>query len=369
MNQSTFALTRPRLVLIFKAIQHMFVPSNQKIQSLVIHQIGNKSADEGLRLSKELLFIDDSINEALLTYFLSHFKSEELYNLYHASNLQLNEVFAYAQAIFENPELLYGQSIHIAKHLYEQSTHPKIKAGELYVVYFSDCLIDGQSLDAIGIFKSENKDTFLKVHTRNDGFNLESHTGININKLDKGCLIFNSESDKGYLVAVVDSAAKGSEAQYWMDQFLHIRPRNDEYFQTKNVLSMCKSFVVDKLPAQFEMTKADQVEMLNRSVKFFKDNDNFEMDDFTDEVLATPEVIQSFRSYKSEFEQDRDIEISESFSISESAVKKQSRFIKSVIKLDKNFHIYVHGDKNNIIKGYDEETGLHFYQLYFKEES
>ena len=58
----------------------------------------------------------------------------------------------------------------------------------------------------------------------------------------------------------------------------------------------------------------------------------------------------------------------EQFSISESAVKKSSRSMKSVIKLDKNFHIYVHGGEGLIKKGYDPETGMAFYQLYFKEE-
>lgn len=53
---------------------------------------------------------------------------------------------------------------------------------------------------------------------------------------------------------------------------------------------------------------------------------------------------------------------------SESAVKKSSRSMKSVIKLDKNFHIYVHGGEGLIKKGYDPETGMAFYQLYFKEE-
>ena len=39
--------------------------------------------------------------------------------------------------------------------------------------------------------------------------------------------------------------------------------------------------------------------------------------------------------------------------------------MKSVIKLDKNFHIYVHGGEGLIRKGYDPETGMAFYQLYF----
>ncbi|MFN6039537.1 MAG: nucleoid-associated protein, partial [Bacteroidota bacterium] len=39
-----------------------------------------------------------------------------------------------------------------------------------------------------------------------------------------------------------------------------------------------------------------------------------------------------------------------------------------VIKLDKNFHIYVHGKHEFIEKGFDEEKGKKFYKLYFDSE-
>ena len=58
----------------------------------------------------------------------------------------------------------------------------------------------------------------------------------------------------------------------------------------------------------------------------------------------------------------------DAFEISDYAVKKQSRVFKSIIKLDKNFHIYVHGDKNKIEKGTDHE-GRKYYILYYDDES
>ena len=38
-----------------------------------------------------------------------------------------------------------------------------------------------------------------------------------------------------------------------------------------------------------------------------------------------------------------------------------------VIKLDKNFHFYVHGSRELIEQGVDEE-GRKFYKIYYKEE-
>lgn len=74
------------------------------------------------------------------------------------------------------------------------------------------------------------------------------------------------------------------------------------------------------------------------------------MNEFANEVIGQPEVIDSFNNYKEEYQRDRDIEIADNFTISDSAVKKQSRGLKSVIKLDKNFHIYVHGNNQYIKK-------------------
>ncbi|MBK7028000.1 MAG: nucleoid-associated protein [Bacteroidales bacterium] len=341
---------------------------NCEIDSAVVHHIGYKPTDDGIIFSKSSLHLNGNTHNNLLTYFLSSFRFEEYFNLYHDSDLKLNEVYSFVTQIFNDPDSLYDQSVHIAKHLYEQSNHPKIKVGELFVVYFRGCQIGRETVDAVGLFKAETKDTFLKVLPGSDGFVIESELGFNINKLDKGCLIFNSEAEKGYLVSIVDSVSRSTDAQYWVDQFLHLKPRNDEYYQTKNVLNLCKSFVINKMPEEYEVSKADQVEMLNKSVKFFKESEEFDMDDFASEVLSDPGMINSFKSYKSTFEEEKDLQITDNFSISEAALKKQSRVFKSIIKLDKNFHIYIHGDKQNIVKGFDQESGLHFYQLFFKEE-
>jgi hypothetical protein len=341
---------------------------NTSLSSLSLHQVRSKILGEGIEFSRSIQNTDKGIDELLNRYFLSPFKSNEYFNLYHDSDLSLNEVFVYTNKIFDNPENLFEQSVNLAKHLYEQSVHPKIKGGEFYTVYFKDCIVDGVTTDAVGLFKSENKDTFLKVFPSGDGFEIESEKGVNINKLDKGCLIFNIEKENGYVVAVVDNTNKGAEAQYWMDNFLHVRPRKDEYYDTQNLLSLCKNFVTKELPQQFEVSKADQVDLLNKSVQFFKENESFDMTNFAKEVIGQPAMIDSFNEYRTDFQREREIAISDNFTISESAVKKQARSIKSIIKLDKNFHIYVHGSRELIEQGVDEH-GRKFYKIYYDRET
>jgi len=270
----------------------IFLETN--IKSFTLHKVGNKITDEGYSLSKKTIEVEKDIKDLLTHYFVSAFKSEEYLRFSHNTDLNLNEVFVYVSKIFDNPKLLLEQSVNLAKHLYEQSTHPKIKSGEFYTVYFKDCIVDETATDAIGLFKSENKDTFLKVYPQGDGFGIESEKGVNINKLDKGCLIFNIEKENGYVVLVVDNTNKGTEAQYWKDDFLHVKPRKDEYYNTKNVLSLCKNFVTEELSQQTDMSKADQVDFLNKSVEYFKKNENFDMTTFAKEVICKPEIIDSF---------------------------------------------------------------------------
>ena len=118
----------------------------------------------------------------------------------------------------------------------------------------------------------------------------------------------------------------------------------------------------------FEVTKADQIDLLNRSVDYFKKNDDFNKDDFENEVFGDSNVRESFRKFDESYREAHDVEISDTFSISIPALKKQAAAFKSVLKLDKNFHIYIHGDKELIEQGMDE-SGRKYYKIYYEQES
>lgn len=331
------------------------------------HYVGNRGEAENLLLSSSFLNTENKgLRIVLLNFFLSSFTSDEYFQLYHDSGIKYNVVYGAANAIFDNPEALYEQSVNLAKHLYEQSTHPKIKGGEFYTVYFKDCILDGDTVDAIGLFKSENKDTFLKVLREGGNFNLESEQGINIKKLDKGCLIFNKDRENGYVVAVVDNTNRGVDAQYWIDDFLHVHQRKDEYANTENVMAMAKQFITKELPKEFEVPKADQIDLLNRSLQFFKEKDSFDMEEFANEVIEQPEVIESFKSYKKSYEEEHATEIDDSFTISQHAFKKQQRSYKRIIRLDKKIQIIIDGNRDHVEQGEDEKGK--YYKVYYSTE-
>lgn len=344
----------------------MFSFKEALLEHLAIHFIGNAADDEGMELSKSLVSVDSDITSLLKSYFLKPFKEQGLYTFHHESDLNLNEIFHYASTVFDDPGSLYLQSINIAKHLYESSSHPNIKSGELYVGYFDECIINGEVVEVLGIFKSENKETYLKVFPKNDGFEVEGEKGININKLDKGCLIFNTEKESGYRVAVVDNTNKSSEAQYWLSQFLNLRPNEDSYYHTKNYISLCKDFAEEAFP---EADKVDKIDLVNNAVEFFSKKEAFNVEEFNNEVMQDESMIEKFQNYKETFQETNDVPSYDEFEISKPAVKQSKRFIKSVIKLDKNFHVYVHGNRQNIVRGFDKQLDMNTYTLYFKEEN
>jgi hypothetical protein len=338
------------------------------IEGIYVHYVGNKLEEEPLVFSNTALNIDESVRGLLSQYFLSSFKSEEQYKFYHDTQLSLNEAYTYLKNIFEHPEWLQQESVHLAKHLYNQSTHPKIKGGEFYVVHFSNCMFDGETVEAIGLFKSENKDSFLQVDLSLEGMAIQAHQGINVNKLDKGCFVFKLEEEDGYRLAIVDNTNKNNEAQYWKDHFLKVLVVNNDFNQTNTFLGIAQKFVTQQLSEEFEVNKADQIDLLNKSVAYFKTHETFDKEEFENTVLSSEGVIESFRRYDESYRQENDIIIPDQFDISSQAVKKQARVFKSILKLDKNFHIYIHGDRELIEQGTDEQ-GRKFYKIYYEEET
>jgi hypothetical protein len=343
---------------------------NASLVKLSAHQVGNKTNGEDVNPSRsEQDLEDDDTKEVLLKYFLKSFTSAEYYNFTSTTDdFNLNPLYQFAKNIFDSPKAFHMNSVSIAKHLYEVSIHPQIKSGDLFVALFTGINIDNELYDVIGIFKSENKTDFIRVNPKRSGdFELNCDQGINTEKLDKACLIFNIDADQGYRVSIIDKSSKSSEAQYWKDLFLQIKPVNNNFHATKNFLEIARHYVVDQITEEFELSKPEQMEYLTKSIDYFKNHDEFDKREFEKEVFEDPQVIKSFRKFDDGFREQFDIDMEDNFEIAADAVKKQSRVFKSVLKLDKNFHIYIHGDSKLIEKGV-ERDGRKYYKIYYKED-
>jgi len=341
--------------------------SNIQLKKLITHHIGNKLRDEKLILFNEESNVNEDTIDYLMQYFFRPLNYDEVYSFTHSVNLSMNDVFSLAKELFSSPHNFIDNSQGIAKLLYEHSTHPKIKEGELHIAMFDNALWEDKKVKLIGIFKSENKIPFLQIRNTKSKFNITHEKGFQITGADKGCIIINDNSKDGYRVFIFDNNNNSSEALYWKDDFLKIKALNNEFIQTKDFISLTKKFVTKQLQTEFEISKADQIDLLNRSVNYFKTNNHFIKNEFENEVLNDENLIGSFRKYASDFSKESNIEYFDNFDISPKAVKESIKKLKGVIKLDSNFDIYIHGNKNLIEKGV-EKDGRKYYKIYFENE-
>ncbi len=342
-----------------------------QIESVSLHRVGNKSKNEPIFLSSEPFSLNDEMAGLLKEYFFKPFreKEENYFKFSHEVDLEFNEVYKSVTTLFEDSTSAHQISKQITSHLFEQSNHPHIKSGEVYVVHFSDMVVDNQKTDAIGIFKSELKHDFLQFEEQGQNLEILIQQGININKLDKGCIVFNIEKEEGYKVLSVDS--NRYDAKYWLENFLGITPLTDENFYTKNYLKFCQNFAKDVvLPAE---DKQQEVLFMNRAVNHFAKNDEFEETSFLNEVMENPELIPEFKHYKVEKGPKFSIEDVSNFDIANKAVSDARKKIKNVINLDTNIQIKMdfinpESAQKFVEKGWDEERQMYYYLVYFNKE-
>ncbi|GGD57052.1 nucleoid-associated protein [Muriicola marianensis] len=345
---------------------------NAQIDEVSLHRIGNKHRNEGLFLSESAQELNDESRGLLKEFFLKPFreKEENYYTLDHEADVEFNEVYKAAKTIFMNPAALQEQSKLIARHLYDQSGHPHIKNGEVFVVRLSNIVLDKEKVEALGIFKSEIKQEFLQFEEKPGLLKMKLEEGINLNKLDKGCLIFNVLPEEGYKVLSVDS--NRYDAKYWLENFLGVEVLPDENFYTKNYLKFCQNFAKDVvLPAE---DKQQEVLFMNRAVNHFAKNDDFEETRFLNEVMDNPDLIPEFKHYKVERGPKYSIEDVSSFPIANKAVSDTRKKIKNVINLDTNVQIRLdfinpESAERFVEKGWDEEKQMYYYLVYFNKET
>jgi hypothetical protein len=334
------------------------------IRNLIYHRL-NPDNDNSVLNETLYDFSNDEEEEILKKIFLKPFLSNTTsYEFMHEIDIELNPLYKLSGSIPEGSDFI-TQSKNICQHLKTVSKHPNIKDGDLFIMKFDNINYDNKLCAGLGIYKIERKENFIettKYYNGEAGINFSK--GIGSKRLDKACLILFTE--KPYTVFIIDNTS--IETDYWQNEFIKVNLKNDHANNTNQFLSLTKSFVTKQFPTEFETSKADQIDLLNRSVEYFKNHENFDKQDFEQEVFQESEVIKSFQTFDTKYRQENEINISDDFLISSQVVKKQARVFKSVLKLDKNFHIYIHGDNELIKQGVDSD-GRKFYKIYFETES
>lgn len=342
--------------------------TESQLRNVIVHYVGNGNNAEPLTLSAAPLELPAETRAVLADSFLSRFAdNHEYFSFAHPSSLRYNEVYDHCRKIFEDATDFAGLTQAVARKLYAASVHPKVKGGELYVCLFDALPVEGRVYKGLGIFKAENKSLFLEASQRGSGIDVALHEGMELTKMDKGCLVINHRPADGFDVLVFDNQSRGEEAQYWREGFLGLAPQKNEYHNTQHLLKLTKQFITGPLESEMGIEGGEQAELLHKSIDYFRSKETFDITEFQSEVFEQDDRIEAFRQFGGRYVESNDFDLAAQFPISPEAVKKGGRIFKSVLKLDKNFHVYIHGHTDLIERGTDAD-GRKFYKIYYEEE-
>lgn len=333
------------------------------ISKLILHRIGAEENRE--KVSSQLAALSDeeemdALKKILLKPFGNHASTFEFA---HEMGLRYNILFGLSKALYEGEDFI-DISQQVARYLTSVSKHPHIKEGDLFVAKFENIWLENKSYEGLGIYKFEDKELYIETAAEDREMSMQFKRGLGSKKPEKACLIIFTEEP--YVLLIIDNSR--AETDYWQNEFIKHKPKNDNINNTHDFLSLTKNFVTGQMPQEFKVNKADQIDLLNRSVEYFKTHDTFDKAGFEEEVLHHDVIIESFRKFDQTYKKENALELADNFQISPHAVKKQARVFKSVLKLDKNFHVYIHGNRELIEQGVDED-GRKFYKIYYEQES
>lgn len=334
--------------------------------------VGNKSRYEGISIPKTTLTpLHDFAHEMMITHLLKPFeKMEEFFYFHHEEDVSNHPVYQVFHSIFADPDYLQKAAVNqLTQQLYESCLTPKIQGGELIFAYLEGLVFMGETVSGVALVKIQSKEQFLKAERSAEAFTLNVLEGIPTGKLETAALVLNIDEAEGYRVYCIDTVSKKDELSFWRDDFMKLRPIEDNYFNTRHYIGLAAEFVTQKAPFKFGLDRTDQIDLLNRSSLYFKENEQFELDDFSGNLFPEPEQAEAFKEFRDEYAKAYAIPLEDSFDISKQAVKRENKVFKSVIKLDKNFHIYVHGRRDLIERGFDEDKGKNFYKVFYEEEN
>ena len=333
------------------------------IRKVIIHTVGNRlKNDEYLLSDQELILGDPEMDNYFLTTTSKLVKNKEFFTF---NNIESNSIYENIQSMI-NGKKFVENSHEICKHLFESIDDPKVKGGNVVFVEYKDVIVDNVLTNAIGIFKLKEPEKRITIHPNYTRYEVGFSTSFDLTKIDKGVMIYNYDSENGYLVSVLDKPTKSDVMQYWSKFFLDIVPRKDTVYFTNNALDIIENYVLEKLPELTDVKKVEQINLFNNSINYCQENDNFDYNDFSNKVFS--DTSEEFLKYRDAYEKENDLIKKDDFHIDNSAVKKRAKKFKTIIKLDDNFDIIVKKGADNMIVNETDKQGRKYYKLFYNLE-
>ena len=293
-----------------------------------VQKVGNKSREEGIAFASKA---DDMsfASEFVSTLVKNTFKFDTFSQFDSIDSLDMNPSYRFVRKIFENKDEFVKQSNNLARHLYDQSIHPHISNGEFYVIY-------------------------IDVSYENGEYSIKSQLGLSTKHLDKGCIIFNTQSDNGYLISIVETSTIRQDGRYWSNNFLYIKEIITDFQHTEHIADFC-STVVRQISKGNPEKSLDLVKASRKIIQILQ-NEGREVN--TNELISSlaidEEVASMLLSYKREYE-ERSGEMPETFKIAQNAAKRKAITKANILKIGSGFELKVLDSSAIIEQGYDDE--------------
>lgn len=330
------------------------------IEEIICHHY---SVDPAMSLVNKTLMNMTELDTAVLKeFFIKPFASIKAeYNFSHSVDLKYNVIYQTALKVLNN-ENFVACSQDIFKHLQAVSTMPTIKDGDVFVAKITDIVVGDTYCDGLGIFKIEQKREFIETFMDSDGnMQFAIKNGFSTNRIDKACMIvFTKQVPKCFLIDT------SKDSKFWRQDFLGLVPVSNPYSQSKAVIQVFQSFVNEELKERMEMTKEEQVRLLNTWTEQVKSADTLLMKQTAEMVLDNKEMVDLFSEYCRLYEENEGIKLSGSIDVDKKAVMLPKKV--RTIRLDNTIEINLLKTGPFIERGYDEKMGMNYYKLYFSTE-
>ncbi|MBU5362745.1 nucleoid-associated protein [Enterococcus raffinosus] len=337
------------------------------LDKVVIHKVGNKLRDESYHLSNQEDRIEnENLRGILEKYFLRLFTNREEHHFYHDSDLNLNEVYCFSKKIFQDPNNFYEQSISIVKHLYNTSANVNIKSGDFYMALFVD---NEQKKKALGIFKAENMDTFLKIESKLDFFSFSCEKGLNLNRIDKGCLILNEQYNEELQVFIIDSSSRKEKeiAKYWKENFLNVRRTQTDSVKTKEIIKLVNDFSKNILEKELDRSSKDIFKFKKEAANYLSLSDEYNESLFSERTFKDDQEKKVFLKYKNDYEKQNDLLPIENFSIDRDTFDRSKFKPRTTYKLDTGVDLSI-SSFDCVEEGYDEEKNMYYIKTFYNKK-
>lgn len=300
--------------------------------------------------------------EFLKDFFIKPFSKEKNeYSFVHTIDLKYNVVYNTVVDLYHGADFVES-SILLFKHLDSVSTAPTIKDGDIFIVKISDIMIGDTYCDGVGIFKIETKKEFIETSVDSQGnINISVKSGYTSQKIDKACIVvFTDEMPLGLIID------KSKDSKFWRQDFLGMASKATPYSQSKSLMELMEGFVKEKLSNDSNVSKSEQIEIVNKYAEVVSKSETVSMKDLESEVFQNPEVFDMFEDYRKIYEERESIKLADEIIVDKKALNVSKKIRK--IKLDDTVELYLMKTGTFIERGFDEKRQKQFYKFYFDKE-